>query len=701
MKDLNKNNGSLYSLFHPRSVAIIGASTKDLSIGNVITKNLIHYKFKGPIYPINPSAPEVRGLKAYSSVLDCPGEVDTVHISIPSKFVPQAIDECGRKGVKNIIINSAGFKEIGEVGVALERESVEIAHKYGMRIFGPNCQGIINTHPDFKAYCDFTFTYPKPGHISIVAQSGGVGAVLMQRFYDLDVGMRFYASNGNACDVSIPEIIEYYGEDEETKVIVLYVEAFTDPFEFMKIAEKVAAEKPILAMRAGRTEQGAKAAVSHTGGLAGAGLSTELIFRKTGILTFRDEEEMCQSAIAFAMQPIPKGNRVGVITDTGGPAIIATDGLVEGGLVMPDLTDKSKDFLKDRLYAEASIANPIDVLATAMAPHWRAAMDALITEEQIDSIYINFVTPPFVDCEAVAKEMAEISNMKKKPVVCNYMTDKEQWTPTTAILKSGNIPTYDFPEMAAKALSALVNYHNIKNRTKEKFKLFDDVERHKVNDILLSVQNEKRKILNASEVYTILQSYKIPVAPWSLSSDIKSAVQSADSMGYPVVLKADSSKIIHKSDEGAVVLNIKNSDDLKKSLDAMQRKFNVDDMKYFIQKFLPGGKEVILGATKVQGLGHMIMFGLGGIFVELLKDVAFELTPVTTSETYEMIESIKSSKILKGFRGDKGVNVSQLIEIIQRISQLVTDNPEISEMDLNPIACFENSCFVIDARISL
>ncbi|MFH1049454.1 MAG: acetate--CoA ligase family protein [bacterium] len=697
----DKRESSLYSLFHPKSVAIIGASTKDLSIGNVITKNLLHYKFKGPIYPINPSAPEVRGLKAYSSVLDCPGDVDTVHISIPSKFVPQAVDECGRKAVKNIIINSAGFKEIGEVGVALEKESVQIAHKYGMRIFGPNCQGIINTHPDYKAYCDFTFTYPKPGHISIVAQSGGVGAVLMQRFYDLDVGMRFYASNGNACDISIPEIIEYYGEDEETKVIVLYVEAFTNPHEFMEIAEKVAAKKPILAMRAGRTEQGAKAAVSHTGGLAGAGLSTELIFKKTGILTFRDEEEMCQSAIAFAMQPIPQGNRVGVITDTGGPAIIATDSLVEGGLEMPDLTDNAKDFLKERLYTEASIANPIDVLATAMAPHWRAAMDALINEEQIDSIYINFVTPPFVDCEAVAKEMAEISNMKKKPVVCNYMTDKEQWTATTAILKSGNIPTYDFPEMAAKALSALVNYRNIKSRVKEEPKIFDDVDRDSVNLIITKAKNENKMILNASEVYSILRAYKIPLAPWDIQTKIEHLIQSAEERGYPVVLKADSSSIIHKSDEGGVVLNIKNSDELRLRANEMKEKFKVDDLRFFIQKFLPGGKEVIVGATHVSGLGHMIMFGLGGIFVELLKDVSFELTPVTNSEASDMLQSIKSSKILTGFRGEKGVDVKKIVEVIQRISQLVTENPEISEMDLNPVTTYENSVFVIDARISL
>ncbi len=691
----------LYSLFHPRSVAIIGASTKDLSIGNVITKNLLHYKFNGAIYPINPTAPEVRGVKAYPSVLDCPGDVDLVHISIPSKFVPSAIDECGRKGVKNIIINSAGFKEIGEVGIALEKESVAIAQKYGMRLFGPNCQGIINTHPDYKAYCDFTFTYPKPGNISIVAQSGGVGAVLMQRFYDLDMGLRFYASNGNACDVSIPEIIEYYGNDEETKVIVLYVEAFTNPLEFMEIARKVTAKKPILAMRSGRTEQGAKAAVSHTGGLAGAGLSTELIFKKTGILTFRDEEEMCQAAIAFASQPIPKSNRVGIITDTGGPAIIATDSLVEGGLEMPELSEKAKLFLKDRLYSEASIANPIDVLATAAAVHWRSAMDALMDEEQIDSIYINFVTPPFVDCEAVAREMAEISNMRKKPVVCNYMTDKEQWTATTAVMKSGNIPCYDFPEMAAKALSSLVNYRNILDRKIEEPKVFSDSDKTKVQNIIQKALSDRRTILNSQEVYSILEAYGINTAPWNLLSTVDSAVSAAEAMGYPVVLKADSEKIIHKSDSGGVVLNLKNSEELKVAANVMAEKFNSDDLKFFVQKFLPGGKEVIIGATSERGLGHLIMFGMGGIFVELLKDVAFCLTPVSQPEAEEMTESIKTAKILKGFRGDKGADIPKLIETIQRISQLVTENPQISEMDLNPVAAFENTVFVVDARIKL
>jgi len=691
----------LHSLFHPKSVAIIGASTKDLSIGNVITKNLLHYEFKGPIYPINPKAPEVRGLKAYPSVLDCPGDVDLCHISIPSRFVPAAIDECGRKGVKNIIINSAGFKEIGPEGVALEKESIKIAHSYGMRLFGPNCQGIINTHPEYKAYCDFTFTYPKPGNISIVAQSGGVGAVLMQRFYDLDEGMRFYASNGNACDISIPEIIEYYGEDEETKVIVLYVEAFSDPNEFMEVASRITKKKPILAMRAGRTEQGAKAAVSHTGGLAGAGLSTELIFKKTGIVTFRDEEEMCQAAVAFAHQPIPKGNRVGIITDTGGPAIIATDSLVEGGMEIPEISDKAKEFLADKLYPEASIANPIDVLATAMAVHWRAALDAWMDEDSVDSIYINFVTPPFVDCEAVAREMSEISKMRKKTIVCNYMTDKEQWIPTTAILKDGDIPCYDFPEMAAKALASMVQYRRIINEEAVQYKEFNDIDKDTASGIIDNAYEKKRQILDANDVYSILIAYGIKTAAYRLVNTEDEAVEAAELIGYPVVVKADSEKIIHKSDEKGVVLNISNADELRTVVSDMKTRFNDDDLKFFIQKYIPGGLEVIIGAAMEPKIGHMVMFGLGGIFVEVLKDVSFCLTPVSEREADEMVNSIKAVKLLKGYRGSEGVNIDILNEFLQRISKLCSDFPQIAELDLNPVTAFKDSSFVIDARIKL
>ncbi len=691
----------LHTLFNPKSVAIIGASAKELSIGNVITKNLLKYNFKGPIYPINPKAPEVRGVKAYPSITDVPGDIDLAHISIPAKFSPQAVDECGKKGVKFIIINSAGYKEVGPEGEAIEKEVVRIAHSYGMRIFGPNCQGIINSDPDVRAYCDFTFTYPDPGHISIVAQSGGVGAVIMQNIHDLGVGMRHYASNGNAADISIPEIIKYYGEDEKTKVIILYVEGFADPHEFMEAAKEVAAKKPILAMRAGRTEEGAKAATSHTGGLAGAGISTELIFYKTGILTFRDEAEMCQSAVAFANQPVPSGNRVGMITDTGGPAIIATDELIDGGLKIPPLTDKAKEYLADRLYPEATISNPIDVLATANARHYRSALDALLNEDQIDSIYINFVTPPFVDCEAVAKEMAEVSKMRQKTLVCNYMTDKPQWTGTTAIMKDGNVPCYDFPEMAAKALIAMTRYNELRSREIGSVITFDDVDKSKAKGVINSAIKQKREILLADEVYEILACYGIPVAEWEIAGSPEEAASAAMTIGYPVVLKADSEQIIHKSDVGGVKVNLKDSGEVLAAAIEMDEKFGKSGLRYFVQKFMPGGKEIIIGANKEPGLGHLIMFGLGGIFVELLKDVAFDITPITEFEANHMIESIKTYPLIEGFRGEKGADKAKLTEILQRVSQLVTDLPEIGEMDLNPIMAFENEVFVVDARIKI
>ena len=691
----------LDTLFNPKSVAIIGASTKELSIGNVITKNLLHYEYKGPIYPINPKADEVRGIKAYKTIFDVPGDIDLAHISIPSKFVPQAVEDCGKKGVKFIIINSAGFKEVGPEGEALEKEVVERARKYGVRIFGPNCQGIINSDPEVKAYCDFTFTYPEPGYISVVAQSGGVGAVIMQRFFDLGVGMRHYASNGNACDISIEEIIKYWGDDDKTRVIVLYVEGFADPKGFMEMAYEVAAKKPILAMRGGRTEEGAKAATSHTGGLAGIGLSTELIFEKTGIITFRDEEEMCQSAIAFANQPIPRGKRVGLITDTGGPAIIATDELVDLGLEIPPLSEKAKNNLKDKLYPEASLNNPIDVLATAAAPHYRAAMDVLMSEEQIDSLYINFVTPPFVDTESVAKEMAEVSKLRKKPIICNYMTDKAQWIETTKILKDGGIPCYDFPEMAAKALAALTRYNEIRSQETGEVKKYNDVNKDKAGKILSEAKSKGREVLSAADVYEILTDYGLPIANWKIADNMEESEKAAEEIGYPVVIKADAESIVHKSDVGGVAINLKDINAVKSTIEEMKKKFEAEDLKFLIQKYLPGGRELIIGAKSEPGLGHLIMFGLGGIFVEVLKDVVFKIAPVTNLEANEMLSSIKAAQLIEGIRGEKGVYVEGVTEIIQRTSQLVTELPMIEEMDLNPIIAYEDKVFIVDARIKI
>ncbi len=691
----------LDSLFRPKSVAIIGASTKDLSIGNRVIKNLVDFDFKGPIYPINPKADEVRGIKAYKSIMDCPDGIDVVHMVIPAKFVPQATEDCGKKGVKNIIINSGGFSEIGPEGEAIEKDFLALAKKYGIRMFGPNCQGIINSDPDIRAYCNFTFTQPDVGFISIVALSGGVAEVIHQGFSEMGIGTRIYASNGNACDITIPEIIRYLGDDEGTRVIVTYVEGLRDPETFMEVAREVAAKKPVLAMKAGRTMEGAKAAASHTGGLAKEDIATDLIFKKAGILTFRDEGELIQAAAAFATQPIPKGKRVGIITNTGGPAVIATDILVADGLELPPLSEKTKNLLTEKLYPEATVSNPVDVLATGNAEHYRVCLDAMMDDDNFDCVYVNFVTPFFVDTNSIAKEIAEVNKQQRKPIVCNLMTDKRQWTETVKILQEGGVPCFSLPGVAARAMTALVRYYNIRSREVVQPTTFSDVDKAKGKDIILKAKQAGRNTLSATEVYDILTAYKIPVANWRIAGNAKEAEKAASEIGYPVVVKADSAGIVHKSDMGGVAVNLKDGDEVKSVVIEMEKKLAADDLKFFIQKHMPEGLEVILGAKVEEGLGYLIMFGMGGIYVEVLKDVVFDITPVSSSEARDMLSSIKMAPLLKGVRGNKGVDQKALAELIQRLSQLVTELDDIKEMDLNPVTAYEDSVFAVDARISI
>jgi acetyltransferase len=691
----------LDALFKPKSVAVIGASAKEFHIGNRIIKNLQDFGFKGPIYPINPKADEIRGVRAYGSIVDVPTNVDVVHIVIPAKFVPQAIEDCGKKEVKFVILNGGGFAEVGPEGSAIQDLCMDAAKKNGIRILGPNCQGVINTDPDVRAYCNFTFTKPDPGVISIVALSGGVAEMIHQAFSERGIGTRMYASNGNACDITIPDIIRYYGDDEGTRVIVLYVEGLRDPKTFLKVAKDVAAKKPILAMKAGRTEEGAKAAASHTGGLAKVDLATDLIFEKTGILSFRDEGELCEAAIAFATQPIPQGKRVGMITNTGGPAVIATDVLIHAGLEIPPLSDRAKVILQEKLFPEATISNPIDVLATASGEHFRAALDVMMEEEQIDSIYINFVTPFFVDTDSIAKEIAEVASTGKKPMVCNLMTDKSQWRETLRILTTGGVPCYSFPGTAARTLASLVQYYDFHYREVGQAITFKDIDRTPAQDILQAARRNEQEILSAAESYRLLSAYGLPVADWRSVRTVDEAQKAATDIGFPVVVKADSESVIHKSDMGGVALNLNDTSAVRDTIVEMTKSFEARDLQFFVQRFLPGGKEIILGAKAEEGLGHLIMFGVGGIYVEILKDVTFKLAPVTSIEAREMLSSIKTAPLLKGVRGEPAVDQEGLVEIIQRLSQLVTENPTIQELDLNPVLAFEDRVVIVDARVSL
>jgi acetyltransferase len=694
----------LDALFKPRAVALVGASTKELSIGNVIIRNLQRYDYKGAIYPVNAKADEVCGLKSYPNLAAIPGEVDLAHIIIPSQFVPQAIEECGQKGVKAVIINSAGFSEMGEEGARLQAEFLANAKKYGIRLFGPNCQGIINSDPALNAYCNFTFTFPKPGSISVVALSGGVGALIMQVLDDLDIGQRLYASNGNACDVSIPEIIDYYGRDEGTKAIILYTEGFDKPLDFLEVTRKVTAHKPVLAMKAGRTEEGAKAASSHTGSLAGVDIATELIFEKIGVLPFHDEGEMARAALAFASQPVPAGNRVGLITNTGGPAVIATDVLVDFGLEVPKLSEASVARLRETQFPEAALENPIDVVATAGGPQFRAALDVMMDSEQIDCVYINFVTAPFTDTDAVAREIVEVNRQRRKPLVCNFMTNLklERFQKTQAILKEGEVPFYANPGDAARALGSLVRYGQIRRRDIGQPEVFGDVAPDRAKALIEQARQAGRAVLSAEAVYSIFEAYGIPVAPWRVVQSAEQAVKAADEIGYPVVVKVDCAAIDHKSDMGGVAVNLKDAAAVRQSVTEMQGRLgSYGELGFLVQKFLPGGRELIIGASAERGLGHLVMFGLGGIYVEVLKDVVFKIAPVTRVEAEEMLAGIKTAALLEGIRGEAGIDRQAVIELIQRVSQLLGDLPLIEEMDLNPIMAFADRAFAVDGRIRI
>lgn len=691
----------LDALFKPKAVAVIGASAKELNIGHRIIRNLVDFGFKGSVYPINPKVNEIRGVKAYKSILDVPTDVDVVHMAIPASSVPEAMEDCGRKGVKLVILNGGGFSETGPEGAAIEEKCLAKARHYGMRIFGPNCQGIINTDPSVKAYCNFTFTMPEPGAISIVALSGGVASLIHQTFANMRIGTRMYASNGNACDVSIPEIIRYYGRDEGTKVIVLYVEGLREPGAFLQAVREVASKKPILAMKAGRTEEGARAAASHTGGLAKQDIVTDLIFEKAGIVSFLDEGELCQAAAAFVTQPIPRGNRVGIITNTGGPAVIATDVLVKGGLTIPALSRETTGILKEKLFPEASISNPVDVLATAGGEHFRAAIDALMEDPEIDSVFINFVTAPFVDTDAVAREIAEANKAHRKPLICNLMTDVTQWPETVRILKDGGVPYYDFPGTAARVLIALTRYGKLQRRDDGEVLRFEDVDCEKAEAIIHTAHASGRKNLSAAEVYGVLSAYGINAVDGRIAGNADEAEKAASEIGFPVVVKIDSDSIAHKSDVGGVAINLENADAVRRAILEMEGKIPNKDAKFLVQKYLPGGREVIVGAKAEHGLGHIVMFGIGGIHVEVLKDTVFKLAPLTGREACEMVNSLKGAALLNGTRGEERVDKEAIAEIIARVSQLTTELPAIQEMDLNPVIAYKDGAIAVDGRILL
>jgi len=690
----------LDALFRPRSVAIIGASNNPLSIGHIVMQNLLDHKFQGPIYPVNPKAKFIKSFPAYPSVTDVPGEIDLVNISIKNTLVPRVLEECGKKGVKFAIVHTAGFKEVGEEGRNLERQIVDIAHKYGMRIYGPNSQGIQNSDPEVSVYANFTFVPMFPGNISIVAQSGGVGETLKLHLYRIGKGIRMYSSFGNEADVSMNEIIDYYGQDVETKVIMVHIETFKDPAGFLEVAGRVTPKKPILALKTGKTAEGTKAVASHTGSLIEQETIADVIFKKAGVLRFHSQQDMIDAAVGFSSQPVPRGNRVCIVTNTGGPGIIAVDECMAAGLRLADLRAGTKRALKKLVFREAIVSNPVDVVATAGPQQYGGTVEALLRDPGIDSLLLVFVTAPFVDCEGIARKLGEIGKTSDKPILCQVITI-EKWKEVIRLIREGGVPVYDYAETAARVLGAMTSYGAMiqkRSATYPPYRL-----QRKRAAALIHRYKGKGMFMPQAEVFDVLRAYGIPAVRTLSVAGKKDLAPVARKLGYPVVLKVDSPEVVHKSEAGGVALNLKDEKSLAAAYARMARRFARKKPGFVLQEHIPGGEEIIMGLKRNEGLPPSILFGLGGVFVETIRDVQVRLAPLSLEDAREMVRSIKGYAVLSGARGRKPADKEALAEMLVRMSRLAEDFPQIEEMDLNPVFVFEEGkgAAVADARMRI
>ena len=690
----------LDGLFKPRGVAVIGASNNPFSIGQIVIRNLLEYGYQGPIFPINPKANHIHSLKTYKSVLDVPDPIDLVNISVQYKLIPAVIEECGKKGVKFAIVHTAGFKEVGPEGLKREQEMVALAHKFGMRIFGPNSQGIQNADPEISVYANFTFVPMKPGNLSIVAQGGGMGEMLKLHLHNVGLGHRMYCSYGNECDLTMPEILDYYGQDPGTRAIMLAVESFKDPRAFLEVAARITPHKPIFAMKSGRSEAGQRAVASHTGTLVDQAAMATAMFRQAGVVEFKDTHQLIKAAIAASQQPIPLGKRIGLITNTGGPGIVAVDEAVDHGLQLASWSDAGKQRLKESLMAEASLGNPVDVVATGNADHFYAAIDTLLNEPGVDMVEIFMVTAPFVDLDAVARRIKEATSKATKPVVMIVETS-DKWYGLIRSLREGGVPVYEFAEDGVRALAAGARYHELRSRPREQPPQLD-VKRDAAAAIVKRHQG-KNDYLPQAEAFELLAAYGILVPKLAAVTSKDDLAGASGKVGFPCVLKVDSTTVVHKSDAGGVVLGITDLKALQAAFDQMHDRFSGKSASYLVMEQKPAGREVIVGAKAAPGLGSLVMFGLGGIFVEVMKDVMVGVAPLSRPEAAELLRGIKGFALLEGMRGQAGVDLDALAELLLRAARLSADFPAIAEMDLNPIFTYPRGTppVAVDVRIKI
>lgn len=693
----------LESLLYPNSIAVMGASRTAGKVGYAVTTNLIKGGFEGEIVPVNPSGGELMGQKIYTSLDEYGKDIDMGVIAVPTKGVKDAVLSCLRAGAKAIVVITAGFKEVDEEGALLEKEIAELCRSRGARLMGPNCLGVMNTHHKMDA--TFANYMPQPGGISVLSQSGALGTAILDWAQARKMGLATLLSIGNKADLDETDFLAAFADDDKTKVIVGYLESILSGDEFVRTAESVAQIKPVVILKAGTTAAGSKAASSHTGALAGADIAYGAAFKRAGVIRAETFEALFDYATALAMQPLPKGDRVAIITNAGGPGIMAADAVEHAGMHVASLHPDTADALREKLPAAASVGNPIDVLGDAGAERYAQAVEAAQSDPTVDAIIVILTPQAMTQPLETARAIAAKAN-GEKPLLAAFMGGADVM-PAREELVAAHLPDYPSPERAAAALKAMVDYAAWRLRPPRIVTRFP-VNRRRVERIISRQLRTGRAYMGEARAKEILRAYDFTVPEGRLVTSVEEAMEMAPRIGYPLAMKIVSPDIIHKSDVGGVKLNLNSPQDVADAYELMMLRISrrMPDAVLegvYLEHMVSRGREVILGMTRDPQFGPMLMFGLGGIFVEVMKDVTFHLAPITQDEAMQMLMGTRSYTLLTGVRGQEGVNLAAIGEALQRISQLVTDFPQIEELDINPfiVGGMGQDSVAADARIQL
>lgn len=711
LRDRVATTASLRPFFQPNAVAVIGASRDPASIGYRILNALVENRFRGALYPVNPKATMLAGLTVYPSMDAIPGPVDLAVITVPRDLVLNVVDECGRKGVHALVIISVGFAEVNAAGRELQTRVVEKARGHGMRIIGPNCLGILNTDPAVNLNASFSPVYPPAGKVAMSSQSGALGLAILAAARRMNLGLSTFVSIGNKADVSGNDLLQYWEEDPGTEVILLYLESFGNPRRFARIARRVSRGKPIVCVKAGRTSAGSRAAGSHTAALAASDVAVEALFRQTGVIRAETLEEMFDLAALLGSQPLPAGRRVGIVTNAGGPAILCTDACEAGGLVVPELSAATRAELGTFLPAAASLGNPVDMIASAPPEHYQRTIATVLASPEVDALIVIYIPVGLADTKTIGRAVLEgvsqarAAGAAQKPVLACLMAEEGIRTQLTR--EKERIPSYAFPEAAANVLTKAVRYAEDRVQPLGMIPDFEDVDWPKARQVVqAAVEARGAGWLTAQETRDVLVAAGLPVAAGDVATTADEAVRVAAALGYPVVLKLASHTLVHKTELDAIKLNLKDATAVRQAFGEIRDRLaglgKLEAMDgVLVQPMLSGGVEVMIGVADDPLFGPLLAFGLGGIYVEVLKDVVFRVTPLTDRDAREMVKSIRGQKLLAGYRGHPPADTEKLQEVLLRISRLVDEVTAIRELDLNPIFAMPpgEGCRLVDARI--